>query len=87
MKSHRHPDFLKSYAKLPKEVRAQARKAYQLFRVDPYHTSLHFKKIHPTRAIYSVRVGISYRAVGFKQGDVMIWYWIGHHSEYDNLFP
>lgn len=41
---------------VPAEVRAQARQAYGLFRDNPHHPSLRFKKVHPTQPIYSVRV-------------------------------
>ena len=37
------------------------------------------------RPIYSVRIGLHWRAVGTREGDVMIWYWIGSHAEYDRI--
>jgi len=52
---------------------------------NPQHPSLRFKSIHPTRPIYSVRIGMDYRAVGIRDGSDMIWYWIGSHAEYDKL--
>jgi hypothetical protein len=30
-----------------------------------------------------VRIGLGWRALGLLQGDAMIWFWIGPHSEYD----
>ena len=38
-----------------------------------------------TEPIYSVRVSRGYRAMGIKQDDTMIWFWIGSHAEYDDL--
>ncbi|MGI8504697.1 MAG: hypothetical protein ACR2LR_26735 [Hassallia sp.] len=35
--------------------------------------------------MYSVRIGKDWRAVGIKEEDVIIWFWIGSHSNYDNL--
>jgi hypothetical protein len=32
-----------------------------------------------------VRIGLGWRALGLLQGDVMIWFWIGPHAEYDRL--
>jgi len=32
-----------------------------------------------------VRIGLGWRAVGIKKANVMIWYWIGSHGEYDAL--
>jgi hypothetical protein len=52
---------------------------------DPAHPSLRFKLVHPTRPIYSVRIGLDYRALGLREGDTMVWFWIGSHAEYDRL--
>jgi hypothetical protein len=46
---------------------------------------LRFKKIHATESIYSIRIGLGYRAVGILTSDVMLWYWIGSHADYDAL--
>jgi hypothetical protein len=35
--------------------------------------------------VYSVRVGLDYRAVGLLQGDTITWFWIGTHDDYDKL--
>ena len=85
MNSHTTDKFRKAFAELPADVQKQARQAYRLFIENPYHPSLHFKPIHPTRPIYSVRVGLDYRAVGVRDGDDIIWYWVGSHTEYDKL--
>src|SRR5262245_39752699 len=52
------------FAELPAEVQHQARRAYRIFRQNPNQPSLRFKPVHPTRPIYSVRIGPGYRAVG-----------------------
>jgi hypothetical protein len=49
--------FRKSFAKLPDPIKEKARKAYALWRQDPYHSSLNYKQIHEVRPIYSVRIG------------------------------
>lgn len=77
--------FRKSFEKLPAEIREQARRAYRLFIENPHHPSLRFKSIHPTLPIYSVRVGLNYRAIGIQDGNVIIWFWIGSHADYDRL--
>jgi hypothetical protein len=38
-------------------MQKQAREAYQHFQVDPNHPGPRFKKVHPTKPIYSARVG------------------------------
>jgi hypothetical protein len=70
---------------LPGEIKKEAKEAYKLFVVDPYHPSLHFKRVHSRRPIFSLRVTKDYRAVGILQNEEMIWFWIGSHSEYDKL--
>jgi len=41
--------------------------------------------VHATRAIYSARVGLGYRALGVSEGGTIIWFWIGSHADYDKL--
>jgi mRNA-degrading endonuclease RelE of RelBE toxin-antitoxin system len=85
MKSKVTPEFRRLLRALPKEVRAQARNAYRLFKEDPYHSSLHFKPITGrVKNLYSARVGAKYRALGVRlEEDVILWLWIGTHAEYD----
>ena len=66
-------------------MRRQAREAYHTFLRDPHHPSLRFKPVHPTEPIWSVRIGRRYRAIGVRDGDIIVWYWIGTHSGYDAL--
>ena len=66
-------------------MQAQARLAYQLFRQDPFHPSLRFKQVHASRPIFSARVGLAYRALAVREGDEVIWFWIGSHADYDDL--
>ncbi|WP_246844333.1 hypothetical protein [Hydrocoleum sp. CS-953] len=46
---------------------------------------MQFKKIHPVQPIYSVRIGLNWRAVGIKDSNTIIWFWIGSHSDYNQL--
>ena len=85
MKSKINDDFLEYYRKLPKEVRERARRVYQLWQNDPYHSSLHFKKVHAIEPLYSVRIGKGWRVLGYLDQDTIVWFWIGSHSDYDNL--
>ena len=70
---------------LPSHVRQQAREAYRLFQLNPAHPGLRFKMVHSDPAIYSARVGISYRALAVIEGDTVIWFWIGSHADYDKM--
>ena len=60
MNSHITEKFRKAFAELPADARKQARQAYRLFIENPHHPSLRFKSIHPTRPIYSVRIGLNF---------------------------
>jgi hypothetical protein len=84
-RSHTTGRFRDGYAALPVTVQRQARVAYRLFKLDPSHPGLHFKKIHPKRPIYSARVGIGYRALAVLEGKHAIWFWIGTHADYDRM--
>jgi hypothetical protein len=85
MKSSTVQRFWKCYVALPAEVRRQAKEAYDLFSKDPYSPSLHFKRIHSSQPIFSIRINIDYRAVGTLEGGEITWFWIGSHSEYETL--
>lgn len=85
MTSHTTEGFWKRYARLPEDIRRQARQAYRFFVQDPYHPSLHFKRIHSSKLIYSVRITLDYRAVGTRDRDEIVWFWIGPHAEYNRL--
>ena len=86
MRSKTTRRFRQLLAALPDPVQRQAQEAYALFRGDPSHPSLHFKRISPTDpTLYSVRVGLRYRAIGIRMPDYVLWVWIGSHAEYDRL--
>ena len=74
--------FWQFYEQLPDEVQELADKNYELLKADPYHPALHFKKIGK---FWSVRVGLHYRALAVERADELVWFWIGHHTEYDLL--
>ena len=72
-------------ASLPTDIRDRANESYQQFTTDRNHPSLRFKRVHTTKPIYSARVTLDYRAVGIVTDDEIIWFWIGKHSDYENL--
>jgi hypothetical protein len=74
--------FRQAYAVLPVEIQRRARKAYQLWRQNPRHPSLHFKKIGK---IWSARVDDNYRVLAHVIGDTAYWFWIGPHEQYEIL--
>jgi mRNA-degrading endonuclease RelE of RelBE toxin-antitoxin system len=73
------------YARLPDRIRLQTRKAYELFMRNPSHPGLKFKKIEGEEDVYSARVGFGYRVLGRVDGEEIVWFWIGPHSDYDKV--
>jgi hypothetical protein len=85
MISHITERFRKAFSILPKEIQVQAKEVYEQFMRDPFYPSLHFKRVHSTKPVYSARINIEYRAIGIQNENEMVWFWIGSHNEYDKL--
>ena len=77
--------FRKAYSTLPDHIKEQAIKTYRTWKKNPYHPGIQFKQIHKSEPIYSVRITLSYRAIGVKNKNTIVWFWIGSHAEYDKL--
>jgi hypothetical protein len=76
------PDFWFHYRQLPPEIRDLADKNFELLKENLRHPSLRLKKVG---IFYSARVGLHYRALAKERREGLVWFWIGHHSEYDRL--
>ncbi len=76
------PQFWQRFNALPESVQRLARKNYDLLKANPAHPSLNFKKVGQ---YWSVRVGLSHRALAVEDGSDFIWVWIGEHDTYDRL--
>ena len=85
MKSQISDDFLACFRRLPDEIKELARKNHRLWQANSSHPSLQFKRVGKAEPVYSVRVGIGWRALGLVEGDTITWFWIGTHAEYDRL--
>jgi hypothetical protein len=77
--------FWTLFHELPSDVQELAFKNYHLWRRNPHHPSLHFRRLQGSADRFSVRVGDHYRALGTVTGDRITWVWIGTHSAYDRL--
>jgi hypothetical protein len=71
---------------LPTHVKEDAYKAFELFKRNEFHSGLRFKELTGFSGYWSVRVGISYRAVCKRDGNTLYWLWIGTHAEFDRDF-
>lgn len=85
-RSQRSKRFRALFDSLPDDAQQQTRVAYELFKQNPRHPSLQFKRVSPSDPrVYSVRIGSHYRALGLLEGDTLTWIWIGTHEAYNNL--
>jgi hypothetical protein len=78
-------EFLECFGRLPSKIREQARKNYGLWKANPSHPGLDFKRVGKKSPIYSVRVGIGWRALGLVEDDAILRFRIGSHAVYDRL--
>lgn len=85
MKSQLAPDFMRLFRGLPPRIQRLARKNYKLWNENPAHPGVQFKLVGKRMPVYSVRVGIGWRALGLKVDDAIVWFWIGSHAEYELL--
>ncbi len=82
MTHHTTAGFWACYRELPSEVQQLADAKYQLLKADSRHPSLYLKRVGH---LWSVRVGIDYRALAVDSDDGPIWFWIGSHADYDRI--
>ena len=75
--------FWRNFNELSPELQQLARDNYELLKSNPQHPSLHFKHLGK---YWSVRIGLSHRAVGYNVPQGILWFWIGTHEEYNRLF-
>jgi len=79
MNSSTTESFRRQLAALPPDIQNLAKKAYHLWRVNPNHPAVHFKKVGN---YWSARISESHRALGKIKDGTMYWFWIGPHDEY-----
>lgn len=83
MTSRTTADFWKLYENLPPDAQKLARDKFRLWRADTFNASLHFKPLFED--VWSVRINQSYRALARRHGDLIVWFWIGSHADYDHM--
>jgi hypothetical protein len=83
--------FWSLLAALPKEIQDLAHKQFCLYKANPDHPGLKVKRLkHTKNPVWSVRINDTYRALAIRTTDaydqpVMLWFWIGTHTEYDKV--
>jgi len=78
-----HSRFWKYFDALPLAIQKLAREKYALWKRDPHHPSLRFEERR--NSICVVRIGEHYRAVGLRDSEVVAWFWIGTHEQYNRF--
>ncbi len=76
------PEFWFCYRQIPANIRVLADKNFELLKDNPWHPSLHLKKID---IFWSVRIGLRYRALAKDRVEGLAWFWIGSHDRYEQL--
>src|ERR1041384_1308497 len=82
MTHHTTADFWDCYKQLPEAVQRVADANYALLHADPRHPSLHFKRVG---RLWSVRIGIGYRAVAVNGDEGPVWFWTGAPAAYHRI--
>jgi len=77
--------FWELFQALPPDVQKLAVRNYHLWRQNPSHPSLRFRRLQGSADRFTIRVGDHYRALGKMAGEEMHWVWIGTHADYDRL--
>ena len=81
------PSFKKALAKLDRAQKTSAKKAFAIFKTNPFDSRLRTHKIHRLsaklgRTIYSVWVEKNLRALFYLEGEIVVSIDIGDHRLY-----
>ena len=85
MKSATTRGLWRFFDALPRDVQDTAVAAFERWRADPRHPSLHYKAVRGRSDVVSARIGEGWRALGRIENDTVHWFWIGSHADYDRL--
>jgi len=85
MRSRATARFRRLLDELPEATRRAAQQSFALFKDNPSHPSLQFKRVKERPELYSARVSLTCRALAQREGDSLIWFWLGSHDEYERL--
>ncbi len=83
MISQAHADFWAGYNSLPEEFNDWRGRNSVSGSKTLFNAALHFKPL--IGDVWSVRVNQNYRALGRRRDNLIVWFWIGIHAEYDQL--
>ena len=76
-------EFWDYFNNLPDAVQKRAKRKFELFKRNPSHPSLEFKKL--ATGYWRVKIGDGYRALAFEHEESLYWFWIGNHKTYERI--
>jgi hypothetical protein len=76
------PAFLEGFREIAGSD-SRSREKYAMWKRDPFHPSLGFEERRNNVCV--VRIGDHYRALGLREGDTVLWFWIGTHEGYNRF--
>jgi len=76
--------FCQLCAELPEEIQSWPINSTNClkFEQNPFHPSLQLKQVGET---WTARFGLYYRVVGYREGHLFRWGWIGSHEAYNQM--
>jgi hypothetical protein len=79
----REAPYWQHYDDLPPDIRKLAETNFHLWKENPNHPGLRFKKIHTTLPVVSFRVGMRHRTVGVEtEKQKVAWFWVGSFENF-----
>ena len=82
MTSHALASFWKCYEQLPANIQKLADKQFALFKANPLHPSLGFRR---KGGVHTAEIGRSYRALARERNGHYYWFWVGTHEQYNQF--
>jgi hypothetical protein len=80
--NHTTARFREMRDRLPEQVRRSAYAAFDIFKTNPDHPGLNFRKVG---RFWGISFANGYRALAVKDGEDLIWFFIGSHADYDKI--
>ncbi len=82
MRHFTSPLFWQLFSKLPPNIQNLANSTFERLKKNTRYPSLHLKKVD---RYWSVRIGKKYRTLAVEVDLGLLWFWIGTHSEYEQI--
>jgi hypothetical protein len=82
MKHFTSPSFWESFNKLSPQTQNRAILSFNKLKSQSNYPSLHLKKVG---RYWSVRIGKKHRAIAVEIETGLLWFWIGTHTDYEQL--